>query len=137
MTSRRILVVDDENVIVEFLQALIRGGPDEYIVETANTGQEAIRKAHDLRPHLVVLDINIPGGNGFDVCESVSCDAACRHTVVLAMTADANPERTRRIEALGARECLTKPFSLNEFIQKVRRYTDESIAREAAVASTN
>lgn len=128
---RRILVVDDESIIVSFLQNLLTVGAAEYHIETAGSGEEALRKAEAFRPHLVVLDINIPGVDGFEVCRAIHASPACRHTVVLAMTADANPTRTRQIIDAGARECLSKPFPLKDFLAKARKYVGEAVEREA------
>lgn len=147
----RILVVDDESIIVTFLQSLLTAGasaspkesnggatpqgdaPPGYLIETASSGAEALQKVSALRPHLVVLDINIPGGNGFEVCQSITDDPNCKHTIVLAMTADSNPDRLRRIQEAGARECLFKPFPMREFLVKAQRYAAEAFAQEARV----
>ncbi|MFO0945091.1 MAG: response regulator [Planctomycetota bacterium] len=130
--SYRILVVDDETIIVQFLQSLLRTGSAEYQIDTASTGEEAIQKAEKTRPHLVVLDINIPSGNGFDVCRHITRQPQCQHTVVLAMTSDTNPDRLRRIQEAGARECLFKPFPLKDFLGKVQKYSAEARDRELA-----
>ncbi len=132
---RRILVVDDESIIVRFLESLLELGSDAYLVATARTGAEAITKAKALKPHLVILDINLPGSNGFEVCETICKEPSCRHTVVLAMTAEVSPQRVRKIEAAGAFECIRKPFSLPEFLEKVKRYSDDGLAREQVVHS--
>jgi twitching motility two-component system response regulator PilH len=150
----RILVVDDESIIVTFLQSLLTAGasasskennwgggaqgdpPPGYLIETARSGAEALQKVRALRPHLVVLDINIPGGNGFEVCQSITDDPNCKHTIVLAMTADTNPDRLRRIQEAGARECLFKPFPMREFLIKAQRYAAESFAQESLERDT-
>lgn len=130
--SYRILVVDDESIIVQFLRDLLRSGSASYQIDTASTGEEAMLKAEQSRPHLVVLDINIPSGNGFDVCKHITVHPRCQHTVVLAMTSDTNPDRLRRIQDAGARECLFKPFHLKDFLGKVQRYAAEARERELA-----
>lgn len=133
--ERRVLVVDDETIIVSFLESLLASGADGFHIVTANRGQEALHKAREWRPHLVVLDINIPDGDGFEVCERLAASKECRHTIVLAMTSDSNPERVRRIVAAGARECLVKPFFLPHFRSRVERYADEGVERERLFAS--
>jgi CheY-like chemotaxis protein len=142
-------VVDDESIIVHFLQSLLTAGTSAapsaestvgkpaYRIETASSGSEALTKVQSFRPHLVVLDINIPGGNGFDVCQTITSDPACQHTIVLAMTADSNPDRVRRIQEAGARECLIKPFQLRDFLVKAQRYAAESFAREQESAGND
>lgn len=126
---RRILVVDDETIIVEFLENLLRSGKRRYQIETAVDGRRAIDKARQFQPHLVVLDINIPVVDGFEVCESILREQAAAPPNVLAITADLNPERLRRIRAAGASECLSKPFSLNDFIARVESLTEDAFAR--------
>ena len=129
-SAQRILVVDDEPIIVSFLKQILDVDSTEYQIETARSGAEAISKARQLRPHTVVLDINIPEGDGFDVCAQVRAMPECAHTIVLAMTSQAEPERVRRITQAGAVECLRKPFPLREFLEKVREYSRQARLRE-------
>lgn len=129
---RRILVVDDEAIIVDFLKSVLRAKSSEYLIETAERGAEALERAHRLRPHLVLLDINLPNGGGASVCRQIREDPSCRHTIVVAITSDPHPDRVRKLSEAGARECLTKPLVFNDFLAKVERYSLESLQSELA-----
>ena len=115
---RRILVVDDEAIIIEFLRRLLSAGAPRFQVETARSGAEAVEKAASLRPHLVILDIRMPDGDGTLVCEAIHADPNCRHTVVLAMTAASEPAVAERVLSAGAVECLRKPFAFNRRVER-------------------
>lgn len=135
MGARRILVVEDETIIGTFLFHLMTGHPGDYVIETAADGNTAIQKAIELRPHLVVLDIHIPGKHGLEVCREIRSLPNCSHTIILAMTGDPNPTLPAQVMQLGAVECLHKPFQLGAFLTKVRAYCDESMRREADPAA--
>ena len=105
----RILVVDDEvevcNVLKEFLAS------KDYEVHTALDGSTAISKVKEVRPHIVLLDIIMPGMDGIDVLKEIK---AVDHTIgVIMVTAVADHEVARRAIELGAYDYITKPMDLN------------------------
>jgi two-component system, OmpR family, response regulator len=127
----RILVVDDETLIVQFLQTFIGAEGDAYQVKTSVTGDDAVRQAVDFRPHVVVLDIGIPGKDGYEVCEAIKADPGCKHTVVIGMTGKPEKEAHDRIIESGAIECLHKPFDFKVFTAMISKYAKVSRDREA------
>lgn len=114
----RILVVDDEPDIVALVaHHLIKAG---YRVVTATNGTDAIRSAREEHPALVVLDLMLPGLSGFDVLEALREEPATRDVAVLMLTARREePDRIRGL-TLGADDYLTKPFSPQELVLRVR-----------------
>lgn len=134
---RRILVVDDEAIIVNFLRSLLGAGHATYEIRTASRGEEAVGAAAAFRPHLVVLDINIPGGGGLEACRAMRALPECAHSVVLSITSDPHPERIRQMREAGASECLAKPFALPEFLSKVEKYVEEGFRRESDAPSSH
>lgn len=117
----RVLVVDDEpdfrHLIALFLQR--SGMPIE--VQTAASGGEALATAFASRLDLVVLDVMMPGTNGFEVCERLRADARTRDTPVLMLTSLDEPiDRTRGFLA-GVDDYLAKPFDRGELLARVRR----------------
>jgi len=117
----RILVVDDDPQIVEVLVLVLRGLRPAAKLETASSGYEGLLKVGTFRPHVLVLDLRMPGLDGFEVCRRIKDDPVTRATRVLAITA--YPEQSTKEEVLrcGADAFLTKPFMMEELKAQVQR----------------
>jgi len=112
----RLLVVDDEPNIRELLSASLRFAGFE--VATAADGQQALAVAEQFRPDLLVLDVMMPGLDGFETCRRLRGDGVW--LPVLMLTArDAVEDRVRGLDG-GADDYLTKPFSLAELVARLR-----------------
>jgi len=116
----RIVVVDDEPQLVQLAVRALGPGGMGYDVESARDGYTAGRLVHSLRPDLVLLDIRMPGIDGFAVCENIKSDPATRHAKILIVSAYATEENVRKLKALGAEDFLEKPFELSALRQKVQ-----------------
>jgi len=116
--SSRILVVEDEPHIARMLQVLLEGRG--YAVSLAYTGKEAL-EAMEIQPvDLVLLDIMLPGFDGFEVCRAIKEDGRLRHIPVMMVTAkDALQEKVEGLE-FGADDYLTKPFNNEELLARVK-----------------
>ncbi|MFB9907461.1 response regulator transcription factor [Allokutzneria oryzae] len=112
----RVLVVDDEPHIVELLATTLRLSGHE--VTTARSGQEALRLIEDERPELVILDVMLPDGDGFELC----CTMRRRHpgVSVLFLTARDSTEDKVRGLGMGGDDYVTKPFSVAEVLARVQ-----------------
>lgn len=106
----RVLVVDDEPNIRNVLAEHLTSRPNPYEVSTAADGFEAGRLVATTRPDVVVLDLRMPGLDGFQVCRTIKSDPDTSSTVVIAMTGYHTPETEERILECGAVKCLAKPF---------------------------
>ena len=116
--NARILVVDDEPQNIRLLQ--IRLQADGYTVLAANSGQEALELVQAEAPDLILLDIMMPGMNGFEVCQQLRAEEATQFIPVVMVTALAEQEdRIRAIEA-GADDFISKPFDSHEVLARVR-----------------
>ncbi len=113
-----ILVVDDEPMILSVVeQCLARDG---HRVFTATNGARALSLARRVNPDLAILDINMPGMSGLDVCQQLREDPTLCRTLVLFLTKlDAVEDRVRGLDA-GGDDYLPKPFSLDELSARVR-----------------
>jgi two-component system OmpR family response regulator len=112
----RLLVVDDEPNIRELLSASLRYAGFE--VATAADGQQALALAESFRPDLLVLDVMMPGLDGFGVVRRLRQSG--RHTPVVFLTArDAAEDKVSGL-TLGGDDYVTKPFSLDEVIARIR-----------------
>ena len=112
----RLLVVDDEPNIVELLSASLRYAG--FDVATARSGTEAVRVAQEFQPDLLVLDVMMPGMDGFDVVRRLRADD--RRVPVLFLTARDSTEDKITGLTLGGDDYVTKPFSLEEVIARIR-----------------
>ena len=116
MPEARLLVVDDEPSIVELLSASLRFAGFE--VETAAGGLEAVEAARTFRPDLLVLDVMMPGLDGFGVVRRLRQEGV--RTPVLFLTAkDATEDKVQGL-TLGGDDYVTKPFSLEEVVARIR-----------------
>ncbi len=104
----RILIVDDNDLLVRFLTEML--GLHGAQTASAADGFEAGVKLHRFNPDIVLLDLMMPGLDGFAVCRQVKGEAETRATRVIAMTGFHTPEHVERIVAAGAECCLPKPL---------------------------
>lgn len=114
----RVLVADDEPAIVMSLDFLIRkAGYELYI---ARNGEEALELAQSVRPDVAVLDIMMPGMDGFEVCARIKSNPDTRHVKVIFLSAKNRKEDIQRGYALGAEDYITKPFSTKHLMDRIR-----------------
>ena len=107
---RRVLIVDDERGICELLAGHLSTRPERACeVATACDGFEAGRLVATFRPDVVVLDLRMPGLDGFQVCRTIKADRETSQTLVIAMTGYHSPETEARILDCGAVRCFAKP----------------------------
>jgi excisionase family DNA binding protein len=116
----RILVVDDDPDVVDFITRALNGERQQNrVVQTAGDGFEAGLKIASFNPHLVVLDLMMPGLDGFKVCEQVKSDPETRHIKVLVVTGFGSEENIERAIAKGADGYLLKPLSVEQLQNRV------------------
>jgi two-component system OmpR family response regulator len=115
-TEARVLVVDDEPNIVELLSVSLRVAG--FDVRTAADGRSALDVARSFGPDLLVLDVMMPGLDGFDVLRSLRSGGS--RVPVLFLTAKDAPEDKVAGLTLGGDDYVTKPFSLEEVVARIR-----------------
>jgi two-component system KDP operon response regulator KdpE len=113
--ATRILVVDDEPQIRQLLRTGLEGYG--YVVDVAADGVEAVAKAQDWRPDVIVLDMELPRLGGIDVCRSVRAWSAV--PIIVLTVRDADRDKIQALDE-GADDYLTKPFSLGELLARIR-----------------
>ena len=119
---RKVLIVDDEPSIREVLAEHLSTRTSPYEVSTAADGFEAGRLVATFRPDVVLLDLRMPGVDGFQICRTIKADPESAKTVVIAMTGYYSPETEARVLECGAVRCFAKPLdpsTLSGFIDSV------------------
>jgi CheY-like chemotaxis protein len=104
-----VLIADDEESVVELVRVTLED--DRVRVWSTADGMTALALAAEVQPDLVLLDVNMPGHDGIDVCRRLRADGRFARTPIVMLTAAARPEDVRRGLEAGATEYLTKPFS--------------------------
>ena len=114
---KTILIVDDEPSIVVPLEFLMEQNGHDVLV--AHSGEEAIEIISRHQPDLVLLDIMLPGINGYEVCEIVRLNPQWQHTKIIFLTAKGRDVDVAKGMVLGADAYIVKPFSNAEVIENV------------------
>jgi excisionase family DNA binding protein len=117
-TKTRILIVDDEDEIVEMLRDLL-SQQTTYDVQVARTGFEAGLGAERIRPHVILLDINLGDINGRDVCKTVRMNPELQMTKVVAMSGQLTDDEGKSLLTQGFESFLKKPFTIQQVIQAI------------------
>ena len=123
LMTPKILIVDDEPNIVIPLQFLME--QNGYSTLVAQSGEEALEIISKERPDLILLDIMLPGVDGFEVCEIVRLNPKWRNTRIIFLTAKGRDVDIAKGMVLGADEYITKPFSNQQIIDAVKTLLEE------------
>ena len=129
-----ILVVDDLEANLKLMEAVLE--PRGYVVAKVTSGEEALSWLGARIPDLVLLDIQMPGLDGYETCRRIRADERTAYLPVVMVTASGNEQKLRAVEA-GADDFVTKPFEQAELLARVhslvrlKRYHD-TIERQAA-----
>ena len=128
MQQQTILVIDDDELVALTVQrALKKLG---YHVLVANNGRDGIQTARRYQPDLIVLDVIMPGINGYQACREIRSDPLLQETPILFLTAKADDDD--KIEGLmaGADDYITKPFNMEELHLRVRAILRRAVQNE-------
>lgn len=114
-----VLIVDDDIQFASYLKKLLRKYHDSIDVAVANDGFDAGIKVSELEPDVILLDLMMPGLDGFDVCKRIKTSTLTSKVRVIAMTGFPSPENVTKILSLGAEVCLSKPINKNELLEQI------------------
>jgi len=121
--TKKILIADDEEPLRLLVRATLEdeSGEKRYEIIEATDGYETLEVARRERPELILLDIQMPGLNGLEVCKILKNDPATSKLMIVMLTARGQPSDRERGLAAGADEYFAKPFSPLELLQLVDR----------------
>jgi len=130
MSAKKVLVVDDEIHIVHVVAIKLRN--NGYEVITAGNGAEAYELACEEKPDIIVTDYQMPVMSGLDFVEKLRSSEATVNTPVIMLTARSFAIEDKQKEELGISQCLSKPFSPKELLEKI-----EDILYQSEVVANN
>lgn len=112
-----ILLVDDEPNILLSLEFLMKRAG--YEVRTAADGEAALQAVADSPPDLILLDVNMPKRNGFEVCQTIRANPAWKNVRIIMLTAKGRDVEREKGLSLGADGYITKPFATQDVVDTV------------------
>ena len=119
---KKILIVDDEQDIVETLKFMLEA--QGYECYCAYDGETGLSMAKEIIPDLMILDVMMPKMNGYKISRLLKYDAKYKDIPILMITARSQEEDKLIGQETGVNEYITKPFDLDEVIEKVKEYLD-------------
>jgi len=124
--AKRILVVEDNDLNRKLFCDVLKS--QGYAVEPVADGLEALDKAKNFVPNLIIMDIQLPNVSGLDLIEAAKADPILRSIPVLAVTAYAGKGDEERIREAGADSYLAKPVSIGPFMAAVKGLIEKAAA---------
>ncbi|RLB38074.1 MAG: histidine kinase [Deltaproteobacteria bacterium] len=119
--KKRILVVDDDPIIVETIVQALEEEEFDYEVISASDGFEAGLQVNHFKPHLLILDIMMPDINGYEVCRKIKETEETKDTKSIVLCAYLDEEKFKKMKEYGADLCFSKPLPLPQLRQEVAR----------------
>jgi CheY-like chemotaxis protein len=117
--NKKILIVDDEaDILTTFSNRLRLNG---YQVTTASDGREALEKADSEKPDLILLDLMMPGIDGFSVLEALKSNPKHKHIPVIITSVKFHRDSMDKAAGLGADDYLSKPFVASDLLEKIEK----------------
>ena len=124
----KILIADDDLVMRDLLKETLEEFEDKGVeFLTANNGEEAIESIKAEKPELVILDVLMPGMNGFEVCNTLKNRFGMEDVYVLMLTANGQEINKQKSKDVGADIFMTKPFDPDELIKEVSKVLEIEI----------
>jgi len=115
--SKKVLVVEDNELNLKLFCDLLRA--HDYVAEPVRDGREAVQRAREFAPDLVIMDIQLPNVNGLELIEMLKADEQLKPIPIMAVTAYAGKGDEERIRAAGAEAYVSKPISVTRFVESV------------------
>jgi CheY-like chemotaxis protein len=117
---KKILLVDDSPTVLLMERLLLQDGPYELL--SASSGAEAVERALAEHPELILMDVVMPGMDGFEVCRRLRAEESTRATPIILVTTRGGPEHVEQGYESGCSDYVTKPFDGNELRAKIESF---------------
>ena len=120
-TNIKVLIVDDEPNIVVAVEYLMK--KNGYQIETAYNGQDALHTAESFQPDIVILDVMMPGMNGFEVAQQIRGNPLHQNTQIVFLTAKGTTKDKMQGYSQGGDFYITKPFDNHDLVNTIQEMT--------------
>ena len=117
-----VLIIEDNEKNMKLARDILQA--KGYKTVEAETGEEGVKLAKERKPDLVLMDIQLPGINGIEAFRQLRAEAATAKIPVVALTASVTPTDRSQIAAAGFDAFISKPISLKEFVETVKRLVE-------------
>src|SRR5690242_161247 len=118
-----ILAVDDSSEMLDILKNLIAGAG--YRFYGASNANQCMRLVRDIQPDLILLDIQMPEVDGFELCRQIRALQACQHTPIAFVTARRTTQDVKAGIAAGGNDFITKPFDAKNLLARIERWVKQ------------
>ncbi len=118
---KKILIVDDDPIIVETLVQGLEEEEYDYEIISASDGFEAGLQVNHFKPHLLILDIMMPDIKGFEVCKKIKTNEETKNTKIIVLSAYLDDEKFKKMKEYGADICFSKPLPLPQLKEEVAK----------------
>lgn len=108
--SQRVLIVDDDKRIARMVKNMLLAKDPDLQIQVVHDGFSAGQAVEKFEPHVIILDLIMPGVDGYQLCKTLKDDPATAGIRIIAITGDPDPKAARKIVKLGAEQCLAKPI---------------------------
>lgn len=130
MKQHRIVVADDDPIVVRFLSAVFRA--EGFEVRTAEDGEKALQVIREYRPDLVILDLVMPYQDGYEVCQKVRDNPEIGRTPIIILSMKEKEQDALRAFEVGADDYIRKPFNALELVARARKLITAAASRPVA-----
>ena len=118
---KRILIVDDDQIIVETIVQALEEEEYDYEIISASDGFEAGLQVNHFKPHLLILDIMMPDIKGYDVCKKIKTEEETKDIKIIVLSAYLDDEKFKKMKEFGADLCFSKPLPLPQLREEVAK----------------
>jgi len=118
---KRILIVDDDPIIVETIVQALEEEEYDYEIVSASDGFEAGLQVNHFKPHLLILDIMMPDIKGYEVCRRIKTNEETKDTKIIVLSAYLDDEKFKKMKEYGADLCFSKPLPLPQLREEVAK----------------
>ena len=124
---KKILLVEDNNLILEMLSERLHG--QGYVVVGAEDGHAAVERAKEEQPDIILMDLALPGMDGWTATQEIRKMAETRRIPIIALTAHTTGEERDRSYAVGCNDFEVKPIQFERLMNKIRQWTGETVSK--------
>ncbi len=122
---KKILIVDDDQAVIDLITRFLKKIPEKYQFASAIDGFQAGQTLTEFEPDLIILDLMLPGIDGFEVCRNIRSNEKTKKIKILSITGYDTPENRNKILSYGANGYLAKPFKMEDLGKKISKLLEE------------